>query len=168
MVSEQPTLVIARHNEDVSWSDDYPRVIIQKGVDLPNIGREISSYFYFIVTNYQQLKGEYIFCQGHPFDHAPNFLKELCEENYYGKDHNCDPMGHPHHPNLDMHKLCKTLQLPIKNQYQFKAGAQFKLTAQQIHQRPWEWYVKALNQSLKGNNPWIFERLITDIWQIES
>jgi hypothetical protein len=154
------TLVIARHEEDISWAKDKNHVVIQKGHHLPNIGREISSWFYFILTNYETLQGEYIFAQGHPFDHARDILD--------GVTHTCKPNGSPEHPGLDIHKVAKELDLPILDEYVFLAGAQHKATAEQIKKRPYEWYAKAFLLSLneEEQNPWIFERLIPYIYVV--
>ena len=160
MKNYEPTLVVARHNEDISWIGNRPHVIIQKGKDLPNIGREISSWFWFILREYDKIQGEYIFCQGHPFDHAPNITD--------GKAHTCKADGSPEHPGLDIHWIAKELDLPILNEYTFIAGAQHKVTAEQIHTKTYEWYAKAFQLSLNENKqaPWIFERLIPYIYVI--
>lgn len=154
MDSTKQTLVIARYNEDVSWSNKYKRIIIQKDEDVPNIGREITSFLYFIVTNYGKIEGDYVFCQGTPFDHAPNILK-----GEYGTTYTCNANGNPHHPGLDIHAVCRELDLPILEEYTFTPGGQFKVSAETIKKRPWEWYVKAMYLSTQGKNPWIFERL---------
>lgn len=149
----KPTLVIARHQENIDWAKDYKHVVIQKGKDMPNIGLEVGSFLHFIVSNYDKLKGEYIFVQGNPFDHYnPLDGKERTTFE-------CKPDGTPHHPNLPIHSICKELDLPILEAYEFNPGGQFKTNSDTIKKRPWEWYVKALHLSLVDNNPWVFERL---------
>lgn len=146
-------LVIARYREDISWSDGLKRIVIQKDEDMPNIGYEPASFLFFIIRDYMKLEGEYIFVQGNPFDHN-NPLKP-----HGRKPYKCKPDGAPQDPNLDIHAVCKELDLPLLDEYTFEAGGQFKTTASQIRKRPWEWYVKALSLSIEGKNPWVFERL---------
>lgn len=68
-------LVLARYNEDISWSDDYAhiRTVYNKGLDnldvsvqpikLPNIGRESHTFLYHIIKNYDNLADNTIFFQ---------------------------------------------------------------------------------------------------------
>lgn len=89
----QIKLVIARHNENLSWiknidNSNFDYQIINKGDeilldDIPkdkiiqevNIGREAQSYLSYIVNNYDAIKRVYdssnwhLFTQGNPFDH---------------------------------------------------------------------------------------------------
>lgn len=161
--------VIARYKKDISWADNLEKTVIQKDVDMPNIGREPASYLYFIIKNYCNLEGEYVFCQDEPFDHCPNFLEKVETENYFGVDHTCDLTGRPHHPGLPIEEVAKELGierlLPIH--ITFKAGCQFKLTAEQIKQIPYEKYIKMLEVVIKNElNPYVFERLVRYIFKI--
>jgi Protein of unknown function (DUF3431) len=76
-------LVVARYNEDVSWTREFDKKIIyNKGdistipddlkpfvVNLPNVGREAHTYLYHIVTHYDTLDDLTIFTQGRFTDH---------------------------------------------------------------------------------------------------
>lgn len=73
-------LVIARHSEDLAWSDrlTVPVVVYNKGepittqhelINLPNVGRESHTYLHHIVTRWDQLAEFTVFCQGNPSDH---------------------------------------------------------------------------------------------------
>lgn len=66
-------IVVARYNEDISWTYKYrPNVIIyNKGNDpidgsilLPNVGRESHTYLYHIISNYNNLANKTVFVQG--------------------------------------------------------------------------------------------------------
>lgn len=161
-------LVIARYKEKVVWADPFLRVVITKDRDMENFGREASSYLAFILQEYDRLDGEYVFCQGNPFDHAPNFLKEILVKNYYGRELMCSETGEPHHPDLRIHEVCERLGLPLLNEYKFKAGAQFKVSAEEIRKRPIEWYEKAMEILEKDEEaPWIFERIWPQIFNLE-
>jgi len=77
------TLVVARYNEDLAWTREFPvKIIYNKGdrstipddlqefvIDLPNVGREAHTYLYHIIQNYDTLDDTTIFCQGHYEDH---------------------------------------------------------------------------------------------------
>jgi len=74
-------LVIARWDEDISWSNRYPRIIYNKGakipdltedeqVMLPDVGREAHAYLTYIIDNYYHLPDYVMFCQGNIKDHV--------------------------------------------------------------------------------------------------
>jgi nucleoside-diphosphate-sugar epimerase len=72
-------LVVAKYNENVEWINymDKDHVIIYDKSDNPiensisrkNIGREVESFLYYILQNYDNLPDYVIFAQGNPFDH---------------------------------------------------------------------------------------------------
>jgi hypothetical protein len=76
-------LVVARYNEDISWTREFDKKIIyNKGdfstipddlkpfvVNLPNVGREAHTYLHHIVTHYDNLDNLTIFTQGRFTDH---------------------------------------------------------------------------------------------------
>jgi hypothetical protein len=67
-------MVVARYNEDVSWSRKYNCVVYNKGSDLSgsirldNVGREAHTYLRHIITNYHNLEDTLLFVQGDPFE----------------------------------------------------------------------------------------------------
>jgi hypothetical protein len=79
-------IVIARYKEDLSWLKKIPKsikiTVYNKGLDdinypsikLPNIGRESHTYLYHIITNYNNLADQTIFCQGDSIFHSPGFI----------------------------------------------------------------------------------------------
>jgi hypothetical protein len=90
----QYQLVIARYNEDISWSNGYPRLIFNKGerieglseneqIMLPNVGREAHTYLTYIVSNYENLPECVLFCQGRIDDH----LGSCSVESYVNPDY---------------------------------------------------------------------------------
>jgi len=80
-------IVVARYNECVEWTKQFPNVIIyNKGTNLDNnynevflnnVGREGHTYYKYICDNYDNLSDYTIFLQGNPFDHSPNILSNL-------------------------------------------------------------------------------------------
>ena len=87
-VSKNIKIIVARYNEDISWTNQFNNVlIINKGNKLnlhneiiyQNVGREAHSYFKYIYDNYHNLDDYLIFLQGNPFDHSPNCIKTIHE-----------------------------------------------------------------------------------------
>ena len=80
-------IVVARYNEDVEWTKQFPNVIIfNKGkelgnnyneVFLNNVGREGHTYYKYICDNYENLADYTVFLQGRPFDHSPNIVSNI-------------------------------------------------------------------------------------------
>lgn len=82
--------VIARYNEDISWTTKLPGdlVIYNKGKDFPwdiprvdveNFGREAETYVRSILDFYDRLKDydRVIFLQGNPFEQSKSILKKI-------------------------------------------------------------------------------------------
>lgn len=73
-------MIVARYNEDVSWSQKYDSLVYNKGVGhieksikLDNVGRESHTYLRHIITNYHNMEELLVFVQGNPFEHELNF-----------------------------------------------------------------------------------------------
>jgi len=151
--------VIARYNEDISWADDLDKTVIQKGVDMPNLGREAGSYLLFIVNNYEKLNGQYYFLQGNPFEHGYPDKKFTRTSS---------PTENPQYTSakekLHLHWLCDKLMLPIKPNYKYIVGANFLVTAEELKQYTYKWYVNAFNLSLQHRVAWELERLWLTIY----
>ena len=91
-------IVVARYNEDVTWTKQFPNVIIyNKGqplegynnvIETPNVGREGHTYYKYIYNNYDNLPEYIVFLQGRSHDQSPNIINNL--NNYLGKDLNID------------------------------------------------------------------------------
>jgi hypothetical protein len=184
-------LVVARHQEDMRWLRRVPAsisvTIYNKGtnpplhgevdrreglsiIDLPNEGREAHSYLTHFVRNYEDLAETTVFCQGHPFDHAPDFhkrLKALAEGKecpapflWYGfLDETDDLYGerlfvpwskNPTREKLSTGKLYEELFcVPPPELFHFRGGAQFAVTREAAHRRERNFYERALKLSLK-------------------
>lgn len=167
----EKTFVIAKYKEDVGWAKDLPAIVIDKGAkQIENApGREAHTYLYFITENWGKLKGNYIFCQGHPFDHCLDFLtatKDLHDFIDYGKDgYESQGNGQPHHPDLKVHEYCKDLKLPIQKKYPFKPGGQFQVSTKRIYTKPFSFYYKAYKLTQEDpQSGYIFERLWKTIY----
>lgn len=152
--------VVAKHKENTDWCKDC--VIIEKDKDVPNQGRESSSYAWYIIQNYDNLPDKITFCQGNPFDHCINILtaqKDL-DFNYHGNVYQSDHKGNPHHGGLKIGELAHELGIEIPEKLDFIVGAQFTVSRERILKHPKEFYKKLYNlANTFPEAPWCLERL---------
>lgn len=185
-------LVIARHEEELRWLRRIPKEILvtvyNKGGDLapellsllsagrhivfrklPNEGREAHSYLTHLSEHYEDLKEITVFCQGHPFDHAPDFhdrlgalvsgLDKVERFRWYGfLEETDDPQGkrlfvrwskNPERLELETGRLYRELfGETYPDWFQFRGGAQFAVNRQAVQERAQSFYLKALELSL--------------------
>lgn len=161
------TLVIARYKEDVSWANSIPgwRVVIyDKGAgQLPNWpGRDLHTHLHHIVTHYEELDGDVAFVQGNPFDHWPSLVRDLQDPTVrvYGRVEACDSNGMPRIANMWLNEYTIAMGLPIPSQWKFICGAQCRVTAAQILNRPKSLYESLLfHAKADPYSSWRLERL---------
>lgn len=178
--TDKRTFVVARYKENTDWCKDC--TIIQKDKDIPNTGREASSYLWFIVQNYDKLTDNITFCQGSPFIHQMEHNDDPdCVENCkgitfdcgyvtsffpHGKYFKCDKTGGPR-DTLKMPQFADEIGIKIPNELKFIVGAQFTLHKDVILQYPKSYYEKLLIMSNTFDRaPWILERLWTYIFKV--
>ena len=184
-------LVIARHEEDLRWVRRVPAsiriTIYNKGTTLalpleiarregfsvnalPNLGREAHTYLTHLSERYEEVAPVTIFCQGHPFDHAPDFharLRGVSEGSespdpflWYGfLEETDDPRGkrlfvpwskNPERKELETGRLHEELfGGTTPDFFHFRGGAQFAVTREAVHRRDREFYLRALDLSVK-------------------
>lgn len=163
-------VIVAHYKEDTCWTLQLkvPFLILTKDEYMPNVGRETGTYLKYIIENYDTLRGLYVFCQGNPFDHCPNFvweanqpMKNILYKDFGEQQYFCYFDGHPQHSGLELTKVWDELSLGEKpDKLMFTAGAQFAVDADLIKRRPREFYEKALKLCLtQQQGPWEFERL---------
>ena len=149
--------VIARLNEDTSWSDELDRFIVQKGVHVPDSGkdhgREASSWLWYIARHYDELEGTYAFRQGTPEGPYHGIMwtgtleKELNDYRY------------------DILPVAEHLGIDLPDTLYYALGAQYDVDAETIKLRTKEWYEEAYKVAEEWPQaPWIFERLWPHIW----
>jgi hypothetical protein len=162
-------IVVARYNEDISWTKQFDNVIIyNKGsslnninnlITLNNVGREGHTYYKYIYDNYDNLCDYTIFLQGNPFDHSPNIINNL--NNYINnkqlninfeflseniiKSNISGCFSHPNLPLIDVYEKLfniKNYLILKKNniEFTFGAGAQFIVSKKNILKRLKEFY----------------------------
>ena len=185
----QIELVVARFEEDLRWIRRVPKsvrvTIYNKGkspallpdfpkrdgmaiIPLSNEGREAGTYLRHLVGRYDSLTPITVFCQGHPFDHAPDFhdcLQTLAsgEESpspplpfvWYGfLDETDDPHGrrlfgpwskNPEGSELSTGLLYEELFGAASPAiFHFRGGAQFAVSREAVHRRHLDFYKLAL------------------------
>lgn len=173
--SVRKTLIVARHEEPQEWLDTLPEgwelLLIQKGDQLPNEGREASSFLHGIWLLYPDLcPQDLVACvQGNPFPHCQNLLEMLAEVDGLpvtplGTVLYSDHHGGPHHPGLligDCYREWVGREPP--GEVGFVMGAQFVTTGRQILRRPRVWYERMVTVVCETEedrkSPWVMERL---------
>lgn len=182
-------LVIARHEEDLRWIRRIPKeiriIVYNKGrtpalpggfpersgltvASLTNVGREAHTYLTHLLYRYENPAPLTVFCQGHPFDHAPDFHERLRmlasgEETvnrfqWYGfLEETDDPQGrrlfvpwskNPEGLELKTGRLYSELFGEMSPEwFHFRGGAQFAITREAFQSRCKEFYLRALDLS---------------------
>src|SRR3990172_8526056 len=86
-------MVIARHKEDTTWSNQFPNKVIYNKYSgnnlLPNVGRESHTYLHHIIENHHDLADITIFCQGSTAEHLSGDeyqkLKDVYKNGFKGQ-----------------------------------------------------------------------------------
>jgi hypothetical protein len=156
---DKPFQVIARYREDISWAEE-PFFIVQKGEHIENKGREASSYLWWIIENYNNLPDTVHFLQGNPFEHTDRDLNST----WFPKSQRD---GCHLHCGLRIEEISEPLGLTLPDEWTFPAGANFKVSKQEILKYDLDWYKKAFDLSMNHEQgAWIFERLWVIIYTI--
>lgn len=159
-------IVVARYNEDITWTNQFSNVVIyNKGqpvntdhqqIALDNVGREAHTYLKHICDNYDNLDNYTVFLQGNPFDHSPNVIENL---KMYSNDTSnvnfeflsewiiaCNLNGCRHHRGLPLREVYEYIFENKGNddEFLFGAGAQFIVSKERILKHPKELYLKIL------------------------
>ncbi|NBZ96662.1 MAG: DUF3431 domain-containing protein [Proteobacteria bacterium] len=183
-------LVIARHEEDLRWIRRVPKqfriTVYNKGdtsalpegfpersgltvASLTNVGREAHTYLTHLIDRYENPAPVTVFCQGHPFDHAPDFHERLRalatgEETvdqfqWYGfLEETDDPQGrrlfvpwskNPKRLELETGRLYRELFGEESPEwFHFRGGAQFAIKREAFQSRGKDFYLLALDLCL--------------------
>jgi hypothetical protein len=189
-------LVVSYYRENLKWLSevrDYKITIYNKSnveipntIKLPNVGREMHTYFHHIVLNYDNLSDWVFFTQGEPFDHVrdynlildtfPNSLSNsklsvddchFFSNGVFNRKVVSKSNGRPHHFGiLYINSLWSLLFVsPPINDYQFVAGCLFCVTKEQIRMRDISFYEKCLKITEdREQSPWEFERMMLHIF----
>jgi hypothetical protein len=173
-------IVIAANNrEDLSWLDQLPNAYADHGwqkvidTEYKPLGREAHSYLRYIIDHYLNLpEGQIVLCQGNAFDHDPQFLYHLLNTDcqYFGRIEECDSTGLPHCQFTPLESWLDVLGLSVlpDEHYKFVAGAQYRVTTEQIHLRPEAMYRALLELTKLPSNKaaWCCERIWPILWEL--
>lgn len=172
-------VIVARWNEDVSWLSDLPSgwrpEVVQKDRDLPNTGREASSYCWWVSRNRDRIDpaGTYAFLQGSPYEphgFRPPHLVEVDGFAPLGRDvvterfadgwiegRNLGPEWAHAAAGAWRAWVSRTERPPEYNS--FVIGAQFLVPGRALLARPDGWWRAYGSWCCYGHRPWIAERI---------
>ncbi len=137
------TLCVAANNgENTDWTKQVEGWEIEVYTNYHPAGRETDTYLRYITVYYNELPEEVAFCHGYPFDHDPEFIPHLSDPGvrYYGMTEHCDANGMPRIEWAMLEAWCNVLGLTPQLRYHFVAGAQYRLTREQILSRSLDFY----------------------------
>jgi len=169
-------LVVARHEEDLSWLPvkGWRERVVQKDVDLPNEGREASSYLHALHELYPRVSARTLIAcvQGNPFPHCEE-LKERLLGDFSGFTFlghwmtSDDRFGNPNHGGLALgERFREWLGEEPPERFEFAAGAQFVVSGELVKSRPRKFYRDLYELSMTDEQaPWIFERFWGYLWK---
>jgi len=162
-------IVAANNHEDYEWTTPLKeRWNVHVNIVYQPKGREADSYLSWICSTWAY-PDEIVFVQGDPFKHDLDFLKHLEDPSvrYYGEVVECNADGAPHYE-APLHAFCEDFELPKPTTFRFVAGAQYRISKQQLQTRPISIYHHMLEVCQKESKaPWVMERLWPLIWGIE-
>jgi hypothetical protein len=188
----QKELVIAIFSRNYDWIGQIDENVkikkynkntenIQDGEILisPNLGRDVHTFFYHIVNEYDNLSEYTIFSQDYPFDHVSNYIEIINgdettwelhakqkSENcwFFCTEHpilTCDLHGNPNHPGLEILPVWENIfENSPPSSIQFTPSGHFIISKNKIHEKPKSYYENIL-KILETNeeSPWVIERL---------
>jgi hypothetical protein len=145
-------------------------MVVHKDVDVPNTGREATSYLWAIHKLYPEIQPETLIAclQGWPFHHGTNLdiLGHEIPPGYHmigDGIHVSDGNGGPHHshPRLPIAETYEAwVEIPFPGTVKFVAGAQFIVSGDRVlrwHRQKYQEMIDNVNNLELG--PWVMERL---------
>jgi hypothetical protein len=184
-------VVISAYDKDYNWisqlNSDVKVTVYKKGFKPlsneiliePNVGRDVHTFFYHLVYNYDTLSDYTFFAQDYPFDHVENYISLINGDKQLWFEHakqsvegcwcfntqyevlTCDTNGVPHHPGLDIKSLWNKIFVnPCPDTLYFAPAGHFCVSKEQVHKIAIEHYKNILNiLETDPESPWIIERL---------
>lgn len=167
------TVVVAKYNEDTAWTRDLPADwgawIVRKDMEVPNAGREASSWLWAMEQLWAEAApdDQFVFVQGDPFPHEPDLLTvlgKLDSLSYVpiGNQHHIDDWnGFPHGGGLEIRKFWERhIGDGCPQYFPFVAGGQFAISGDNLCSRDRDWYTGLYGAAVEEPKaPWILERL---------
>ena len=168
-------IVIARYHENLDWINemDQTNIIIynksevplENAINRPNEGRDVETFLYHIIENYENLSDYVIFLQGNPFDHLnlkgekinQHNLQNKINELIYSKEKINVKLLTPHveyhwyNPGLHKEKYYSLFfNSPFPKELYFSAGCQYIVSKKNILCRPKKFYEKLRTMLLQS------------------
>jgi len=184
-------VIVSAYNRDYSWinnlNSDVKATIYRKGVNYHNheifiennVGRDVHTFFYHFVKNYDTLSDFTFTSQDYFEDHISNYLEimnsdrktwdKYCLINlsncwFFCTDYpllTCDKWGSPHHSGLNIEHIWNMLFVnDCPDILYFAPSGHFCISKEHARKRPKEFYQKIVNiLETDEMSPWIIERL---------
>lgn len=164
-------LVVARHDEDAGWVESFPGevAVVQKGRDLPNVGREASSWLWYLETATIVTDATYAFLQGDPRPHGviPADIRRVDAFTPIGAVvYTCGHDGQPNHPGLPLAGRAREwFGTELPSEVTFRAGAMFLAPGRLLLTRSSGWYADLRRKVERDEfGPWLMERMWALVW----
>lgn len=195
-------LVLAIWDRDYSWIDSVssevkitkynknPNTLKDDHIFLdPNVGRDVHTFFWHIVNNYDNLADYTYFAQDYVDDHVKNYAQIINDDvsrlsNYAIQDLGgcwffqtalpyiikCPQDGAPYHHGLPLPEMWKLVFDTEMPQYiYFTAAGHFCITREHVQQYPVERYMHILEILEKHEvSPWCIERFEPYIFALKT
>lgn len=184
-------VIISAYDRDYNWINQLDSnikvTVYKKGSEPlpneiliePNVGRDVHTFFYHLVYNYDTLSDYTFFAQDYPFDHVENYISLINGDKQLWFEHakqsvdgcwffntqyevlTCDKNGSPHHPNLDIEDMWNKIFInQCPEILKFTPAGHFCVSKKQVHKLSLDYYKRILNiLETDPNSPWIIERL---------
>ena len=193
-------VVISAYTRNYNWvynlNENVKVTVYNKNIEtlkegetyLPNVGRDVHTFFYHIVNNYNNLSDYTFFSQDDPFDHVKNYIEiingdsDIWNNCSLQKSEDCwffntlwinsltgnpvtlvsDRYGQPNSGRpLDIYNVWRRLfNSEMIDHLVFTPGGHFCISKKGIKSRPIEFYKTILNiLENEEDSPWIIERL---------
>lgn len=184
-------VIVSAYNRDYSWvnqlNSDVKATIYRKGINHNNheifiennVGRDVHTFFYHFLKNYDTLSDFTFTTQDYYEDHVYNYL-EMMNSDRKTWDKNClinfsncwffctnyplltcDKWGSPHHNGLDIEPIWNMLFVnECPDKLYFAPAGHFCITKEHARKRPKQFYQKIVNiLETDEMSPWVIERL---------
>jgi hypothetical protein len=191
-------IVISRYNENLDWvnklNKEYVYIynkgntVVENSTKRENIGREIETFLYHIIVNYDNLPDYLILLQGNPFDHMNNIDPDNLQINIdlliNSNIENIQPLFcNTHYENHGVYPSIKSSQYYslffdgiVPSQSIFSPGCQYIIPKKNILNRSIHFYtllhymssnskIVDVNESCYGNH--LFDQTAIDPWCLE-
>lgn len=170
-------LIVARHNEQITWvgwlamtaATPWNITVVNNGHTRPNLGREAGAYLWWINGNYERLRpwDVYAFVQADPFPHCAQIVDRLHDvpggwQPLGDVLYDSDELGLPHHAGLPVGlRYEQIIGDRFPGRVQFYGGGQFMCRGAVLLHRPKSFYeqLAVVADDEASGGPWVLERL---------